>query len=111
MDNALEIVGWELKKGSSVILRWRNKMIVTNVIKDRSQFNPSDGTFRINDLNRNDSGQYNLIYSDSNGIKLSEQTLQLFIEGKIFFSTPGKLSHIDRSKSQIVLICVQTKIF
>ncbi|XP_047440950.1 uncharacterized protein LOC125007995 [Mugil cephalus] len=80
MDNALETYRCDVIKGSSVIFTWRNKTIVTNVIKDRSVFNPSDGTFRINDLSRNDSGQYNLTIHDSNGSKLSEQILQLFVE-------------------------------
>ncbi|XP_047440949.1 T-cell surface antigen CD2 [Mugil cephalus] len=106
MDNALEIFRYDVKRGSSVIFRWRNKTVVTNEIKDRSVFSPSDGTFRINDLSRNDSGQYDLIIFNSNGTKLSEQTLQLFIEADNLPLIAGVLSALV-----IVLVVVLSVIW
>ncbi|XP_063339452.1 uncharacterized protein LOC134634266 [Pelmatolapia mariae] len=46
-------------------------------------FFPSNRTFRINNLSRNDSGKYTLKTFDSDGRSSDERTLQLFIQAPV----------------------------
>uniref|UniRef100_A0A3P9DDK8 Immunoglobulin V-set domain-containing protein n=1 Tax=Maylandia zebra TaxID=106582 RepID=A0A3P9DDK8_9CICH len=80
-DNTSEIFRFLLSKNTSII---------SNTIEHRYLF-PSNGTFRINNLSRSDSGNYTLQTFDSDGRSSGERTLQLFIQGKCF--PVGKLSH------------------
>ncbi|XP_063340870.1 uncharacterized protein LOC134635417 isoform X1 [Pelmatolapia mariae] len=73
----------ELLKNSSKILYVGNNKVISNTIKDRSLFILSNGTFRIHNLSRNDSGKYTLETFDSNGHKLPERSLQLFIQAPV----------------------------
>ena len=83
MDNASEISRYQWKKNKTLtILDGRKDKIVSNLMKDRSVFTPSNGTFRINNLNRTDGAEYTLIIFDSNGRDLGQWTLQLSIQGK-----------------------------
>ncbi|KAI3351212.1 hypothetical protein L3Q82_005765 [Scortum barcoo] len=57
MDSASEIFRYEwFKNKAREILNGRKNLIVYNVIKERSSFTPSNGTFRINRLSRTDGG-------------------------------------------------------
>ncbi|XP_041846866.1 uncharacterized protein LOC121643487 isoform X2 [Melanotaenia boesemani] len=77
MDNASVIPGYDWIKENIVILRQRNNMVLSNAIESRSLFVSYNGTFRINNLNMTDSGEYTLITFDSNGQKTGMRTLQL----------------------------------
>ncbi|XP_050928235.1 uncharacterized protein LOC108899225 isoform X27 [Lates calcarifer] len=81
MDSASEIFKYEWKKNKTTTIFWGKKTIVTNNIANRSLFTPSDGTFRINNLSRTDSGEYTLQTYDSSGQRSEQRTLQLFIQG------------------------------
>uniref|UniRef100_UPI0037E9A4DC uncharacterized protein n=1 Tax=Semicossyphus pulcher TaxID=241346 RepID=UPI0037E9A4DC len=80
MDSTSEIFRYQWKKGSTSILHGRKNRIVSNLIESRSSFTPSNGTFRINDLSRNDSGEYTLEIYDDSGTNPVKRTLQLTIQ-------------------------------
>ncbi|XP_013763519.1 uncharacterized protein LOC102192021 isoform X2 [Pundamilia nyererei] len=67
MDSTSEISRYQLLKNSLKILDVREKMILSNTIVHRSVFFPSNGTFRITNLSRTDSGDYTLQTFDSDG--------------------------------------------
>uniref|UniRef100_A0A3B4ESK8 Immunoglobulin V-set domain-containing protein n=1 Tax=Pundamilia nyererei TaxID=303518 RepID=A0A3B4ESK8_9CICH len=90
MDNTSEISRYKVLINSLKILDVRKNKIISNTIEHRYLF-PSNGTFRINNLSRSDSGNYTLQTFDSDGRSSGERTLQLFIQGKCF--PVGKLSH------------------
>ncbi|XP_044219286.1 uncharacterized protein LOC122990177 isoform X3 [Thunnus albacares] len=84
MDNASEIFGYQWQKNKTItILRGRKDKIVSNEMKDRSVFTPSNGTFRINNLNRTDGAEYTLQTFDSKGTVLEQRTLQLSIQAPV----------------------------
>uniref|UniRef100_A0A3Q3FN68 Immunoglobulin V-set domain-containing protein n=1 Tax=Kryptolebias marmoratus TaxID=37003 RepID=A0A3Q3FN68_KRYMA len=101
LTDASEIHIFQWTKDGTTILR-KNRTI-TNTLENRSLFIPSNGTFRINNLSRTDSGEYKLEIFDSNGKKTGIRTLQLFVEGNSLFLS-SKLSQTDGSKSDIDLI-------
>uniref|UniRef100_A0A669D7D1 Immunoglobulin V-set domain-containing protein n=1 Tax=Oreochromis niloticus TaxID=8128 RepID=A0A669D7D1_ORENI len=67
MDSTSEIPRIQLLKNSLVILFVRNNKVISNTIKHRSLLFPSNGTFKINNLSRNDSGNYSFITFNSDG--------------------------------------------
>ncbi|KAK6298311.1 hypothetical protein J4Q44_G00313660 [Coregonus suidteri] len=79
------------------IFRMRNnKLVIRNSpIKDRVHFFTNNGTFRLNNTTRNDSGKYLLETFTFNGQVIRTSGLQLFIEAPV--SSPqlssGCLSH------------------
>uniref|UniRef100_A0A3Q2WL67 Immunoglobulin V-set domain-containing protein n=1 Tax=Haplochromis burtoni TaxID=8153 RepID=A0A3Q2WL67_HAPBU len=87
MDNTSEINRYQLLKSSLKILDVRKNTVISNTIRERAHF-PSNGTFRINKLNRTDSGNYTLQTFDSDGKSSDERILQLFIEGKCWEIKP-----------------------
>ncbi|XP_030595901.1 peroxidasin homolog [Archocentrus centrarchus] len=82
MDSSSEIARYEMTKNSLKILYVRNNKVISNIMKHRSFF-PNNGTFRLNNLSRNDSGNYSLITFYSNGTTTSEWTLQLFVQAPV----------------------------
>ncbi|XP_039871571.1 uncharacterized protein LOC120723857 [Simochromis diagramma] len=84
MDSTSEIPRIQLLKNSLKILFVRNNYIViSNTIAHRSSFFPSNGTFRINNLSRTDSGNYTLETFHSHGELSGVRTLQLFIQAPV----------------------------
>ncbi|XP_042269972.1 hepatocyte cell adhesion molecule-like [Thunnus maccoyii] len=84
MDNASEIFRYQWYKNKTLkILDGRKDKIVYNLMKDRSVFTPSNGTFRINDLIRTDRAEYTLQIFDSNGHVSEQRTLQLSIQAPV----------------------------
>ncbi|XP_067455222.1 uncharacterized protein [Thunnus thynnus] len=84
MDNASEIVKYEWKKNKTTpILKGRKDKIDSHEMKDRSIFTPSNGTFKINNLNRTDGAEYTLHIFDSNGRESEKWTLQLSIQAPV----------------------------
>ncbi|XP_042349811.1 uncharacterized protein LOC121948477 [Plectropomus leopardus] len=82
MDSTSEIHRYQLTKQTTRMLTWKNNQILLNAFRNRSSFTPSNGTFQINDLSRNDEGQYKLEISKSNGVT-SNQALQLTIQAPV----------------------------
>ncbi|TKS72407.1 Hepatocyte cell adhesion molecule [Collichthys lucidus] len=80
MDSTSEISRYQLFKNTTAILPGTKNKIVSNLIADRSSFTLSNGTFRIKDLSRTDSGEYTLTIFDSNGFISEQRTLQLIFQ-------------------------------
>ncbi|XP_054890466.1 uncharacterized protein LOC129362770 isoform X1 [Poeciliopsis prolifica] len=74
-------IRFELRKEHVTLLRWRINETATNEIKDRSDFIPINGTFRISDLQHSDSGDYNLTVFSSDGKRAENRTLHLSVQG------------------------------
>ncbi|XP_038555202.1 T-cell surface antigen CD2-like [Micropterus salmoides] len=83
MDSASEIFKYQLLSKTTVILAGRKTQILFNVIEDRSSFTPINGTFRINNLNWTDGGEYSLEIFDSNGKRSEQRTLHLTIQAPV----------------------------
>ncbi|XP_041846443.1 uncharacterized protein LOC121643214 isoform X7 [Melanotaenia boesemani] len=83
MDDVSGIPQFVWKKETQNILRWIDNKIILNEMKDRSLFIPSNGTLRINNINRGDSGEYNLIMFDSQRRLTRTRTLQLIVEAPV----------------------------
>ncbi|XP_055368434.1 T-cell surface antigen CD2-like isoform X2 [Betta splendens] len=81
MDRASDIHKYQWIKDQRVILDGRKNQILFNHIENRSLFTPSNGTFSINNLSRNDGGEYQLDIYDANGYRSEERTLNLIIQG------------------------------
>lgn len=84
MNSTSEIFRFQLSKNQSSILTVRNKTIATSFIHGKSLFIPSNGTYRINNLSRTDSGNYSFETFDSDGRSTVKHTFHLFIQGKCF---------------------------
>lgn len=82
MDTASTTSRFEWNKKGIIILRWRNNTLVTNTIKNRSEFIATNGTFRISRLRKSDSSKYNLKLFNSKGELIGNRTLHLCIEGQ-----------------------------
>ncbi|XP_047208874.1 hemicentin-1-like isoform X6 [Girardinichthys multiradiatus] len=82
VDNVSEIPRFNWRKNSSIILRWRNS-IVYNTKESRFLFFPSNGTVRISNLIRTDSGEYKLELNDKDGKVTGRRTLQLYVQAPV----------------------------
>ncbi|XP_034545151.1 uncharacterized protein LOC117816882 isoform X1 [Notolabrus celidotus] len=84
MDDASEVFKYDLKKETTVILHGRRGNILTDLTKSRFSFTPNNGTFRINNLSRDDGGQYSgTAYLNSSGTNPVTRTLQLIIQAPV----------------------------
>ncbi|XP_039470831.1 hepatocyte cell adhesion molecule-like [Oreochromis aureus] len=84
MENTSEIPRYFLLKDSLKILDVRRTFkFFSNTIEHRSLIFPSNGTFRISDMSRNDSGNYSLQTFDSKGTASNERTLRLLIHAPV----------------------------
>ncbi|XP_044210458.1 hepatocyte cell adhesion molecule-like [Thunnus albacares] len=84
MDNASEIFRYLWYKNKNLkIVDGRKDKIVSNEMKDRSVFTPSNGTFRINNLSRTDGAEYTLETFKPNGHVSEQRTLQLSIQAPV----------------------------
>ncbi|XP_034086949.1 uncharacterized protein LOC117555969 isoform X2 [Gymnodraco acuticeps] len=83
MDRALVTERYKLYKSSTIIFNVINNNMVGPAIQNRSSFNHSDGTFRLNDLSRNDSDEYKLEVYFSNGSLKTDRTLRLTIQAPV----------------------------
>ncbi|XP_033949251.1 uncharacterized protein [Pseudochaenichthys georgianus] len=82
INRAVQTERYKLYKSSAIILFVLNNTIVSNTIKSRSSFNPSDGTFSVNNLSRNDSAEYHFEISDSKQLK-EKWALRLTIQAPV----------------------------
>ncbi|XP_014887024.1 uncharacterized protein LOC106946869 isoform X2 [Poecilia latipinna] len=101
-NNVSEIPRFTWIKGNSIILKWRKKKIVTPK-NDRIPFFPSNGSVRINDLTRTDSGEYKIDMFDEDGYMMGCRTLQLFVQAPV---SSVQLSHDCLSQGQMKVSCV-----
>ncbi|XP_039871561.1 uncharacterized protein LOC120723850 [Simochromis diagramma] len=83
MDNTSKTSKYQLIKNSLKILNVRNNKVLPNAEGQRFVFSPSNGTYRIPNMSRNDSGNYTLQTFDSDGRASGEWTLQLFIQAPV----------------------------
>ncbi|XP_026034318.1 hepatocyte cell adhesion molecule-like [Astatotilapia calliptera] len=83
MNSTSEMSRYQLLKNSLKILDVRNNEVIPNITERSSAFNSSYRTFRINNLRRNDSGNYTLQTFDSDGRISDVWTLQLFIQAPV----------------------------
>ncbi|XP_054890113.1 hemicentin-1-like isoform X2 [Poeciliopsis prolifica] len=97
---AIPIIHW--KMNSSIIFIWRYGRMVR--IKDNViPVFPSNGTVRINDLRRNDNGEYQLEMFDGNGKITGKKTLHLSVIAPVF---PVQLVPQCLSQGQMKVSCV-----
>ncbi|CAI5651999.1 uncharacterized protein LOC102080282 isoform X3 [Oreochromis niloticus] len=83
MNGTSEIPKYQYLKNSLVLLHVSAKHVLSNTIGHRSLISPSNGTFRINNLSRNDSGDYTLQTFDSDARSTGKRTLHLFIQAPV----------------------------
>ncbi|XP_005467759.2 uncharacterized protein LOC102077425 isoform X2 [Oreochromis niloticus] len=83
MDNTSKTSKYQLMKNLLKILNVRNNKVLPNAEGQRFVFFPSNGTFRIPNMSRNDSGNYTLQTFDSDGRASGDWTLQLFIQAPV----------------------------
>ncbi|XP_019730350.1 uncharacterized protein LOC109518750 [Hippocampus comes] len=80
MDTAPFRYNW-LKK-AIILLRGRENTLLTK-LPERFSFTPNSGTLKIENLKRNDSGNYTLQIFNKQGIGIENRTLQLFIQAPV----------------------------
>ncbi|XP_041751311.1 T-cell surface antigen CD2-like [Coregonus clupeaformis] len=81
-----ELLFWKASTGTRTnILKSKNhKLVIRNSpIKDRVHFFTNNGTFRLNNTRRNDSGKYLLETYNTKGTLIWTSGLQLFIEAPV----------------------------
>ncbi|XP_029297779.1 uncharacterized protein LOC115014833 isoform X2 [Cottoperca gobio] len=84
MDSDSEISRYQLfYNNKTTLIRVGNNVIITNNIQNGSSFTPSDKTLTLNNLSRNDGGEYKLQTFDNDGKKSGERTLQLTIQAPV----------------------------
>ncbi|XP_062250242.1 uncharacterized protein LOC133959163 [Platichthys flesus] len=74
---------FDIYKNTTRILIWRRYKFRHNANEGKYSFNPSDGTFRIDNLIRSDTDQYKLQIFNSDGALLEDRTLQLSIQAPV----------------------------
>ncbi|CAI5652047.1 unnamed protein product [Oreochromis niloticus] len=83
MDSTSEIPRYQLSKNSLKILDVKKNNVITKIKEQRCLIFPGNGTFRLSNLKRNDSGSYTLQTFNSDGRTSGEWTLQLFIQAPV----------------------------
>ncbi|XP_039453988.1 hepatocyte cell adhesion molecule-like isoform X2 [Oreochromis aureus] len=83
MSQILEIPRYQLFRNSVKIRDVKNNTVLPNVTEHRLLFVRSNVTFRINNLNKNDSGNYTLQFFCSDGTLSGLWTLRLFIQAPV----------------------------
>ncbi|XP_026034328.1 uncharacterized protein LOC113028343 [Astatotilapia calliptera] len=81
MDSTSELPRYQLLKNSLKILDVKNNQV--NMIGNRSTIIPSNGTFRLNNLSSNDSGNYSLKTFDSDGKSSGQRTFKLIFQAPV----------------------------
>ncbi|KAL3972945.1 G1/S-specific cyclin-D2 [Sarotherodon galilaeus] len=83
MSQILEIPRYQMFRNSVKIRDVKNNTVLPNVTEHRLLFVRSNVTFRINNLNKNDSGNYTLQFFCSDGTLSGLWTLWLFIQAPV----------------------------
>uniref|UniRef100_A0A3B3CIB9 Immunoglobulin V-set domain-containing protein n=1 Tax=Oryzias melastigma TaxID=30732 RepID=A0A3B3CIB9_ORYME len=85
MDDFTEIHRYKLFKNKTVVMLGGKDKKPDSIMNNKYSFIPSNGTFWINNLSRNDSDEYRLRTLDTNGKLTSIHSLQLSAQGKYVF--------------------------
>ncbi|XP_033182074.1 hepatocyte cell adhesion molecule-like isoform X2 [Anabas testudineus] len=83
MDDAEKVNGFSWIKNQLNLLTWRSSNSMIILPDKRFFFTPSNGTLRMNNLRRNDGGEYTLSITNENGEISAKQTLRLFIQAPV----------------------------
>ncbi|XP_026214029.1 contactin-4-like [Anabas testudineus] len=83
MNDATEYHGFNWIKNHSNLLTWRSSNSVIILPDNRLFFTPSNGTLRMNNLKRNDGGEYILSIINKNGEQTAQRTLRLSIQAPV----------------------------
>ncbi|XP_042069323.1 T-cell surface antigen CD2-like isoform X1 [Haplochromis burtoni] len=83
MDSTSEISRYHLLKDSLKILDVKHNKSFHDTTENKFLFFPSNGTFRISSLNRNEHGNYTLQTFDSDGRKSDEWTFKLIFQAPV----------------------------
>ncbi|XP_012711099.2 hemicentin-2 isoform X2 [Fundulus heteroclitus] len=90
MDKDSEIPKYKWMKEASknestltILYYYQTYNVTSNSMSSRSVFFPGNGTFKINNLSRSDTGEYSLRMFDSNGKQIRNRTLQVSIEAPL----------------------------
>lgn len=109
MDKASQLTKFIWAKKRSELFRWMTHKIVARTKDNRFSFFPNNGTVRITNLRKHDSGEYRLVMFKKGRKHKGTRKLKLFIEGNqlliflhfllifIFFS------YINRSYKNLTL--------
>ncbi|XP_028314990.1 uncharacterized protein LOC114470848 isoform X3 [Gouania willdenowi] len=82
MDSAVENHIYNWFKDTSKLLVVNNKHVITNTLEKRAAFTTQNSTYRINQLNSSDSGQYRLeVFAQ--GVKKEERILNLSFQAPV----------------------------
>ncbi|XP_071369550.1 pregnancy-specific glycoprotein 22-like [Centroberyx affinis] len=79
-DEETYAYGW-LKNNNFRVLYVKNNTVLVNELKNRSSFTPSNGAFRINNINWTDNAEYSLQTFNQDGYQIATRKLQLSIQG------------------------------
>ncbi|XP_038132823.1 contactin-4-like [Cyprinodon tularosa] len=83
VENVSTIPRFHWTKDQSVILRWINNNILFRAKESKVLFFPNNGTVRIKNLSRTDSGQYKLEMFDKGGRQIGQRTLQFYVQAPV----------------------------
>ncbi|CAN9514950.1 unnamed protein product [Ophioblennius macclurei] len=81
MDDASEVPRYEWRKGDRTLLKGKKSTVTTSNID--GLFSPSNGTVKINNLNRSDGGIYNLTIRGEDGKPTGQRSLNLSIQAPV----------------------------
>ncbi|GAA6235853.1 uncharacterized protein LOC118319263 [Lates japonicus] len=75
----------QLPSGSmKVFVLMKEKVTIYEPFRNRTEFFINNGTFKMTNLERNDSGQYIIEVFDSNGVFVKEMNIQLNVQEQAF---------------------------
>ncbi|XP_024116510.2 uncharacterized protein LOC112138170 [Oryzias melastigma] len=83
MDDFSEIHRYNLYKNKTVVMLGGKDKKPDSIMNNKYSFIPSNGTFWINNLSRNDSDEYRLRTLDTNGKLTSIHSLQLSVQAPV----------------------------
>ncbi|XP_054915898.1 triadin-like isoform X2 [Poeciliopsis prolifica] len=100
MNKATKLSKFIWAKKRSQLFHWRSQKIVARTEDNRFSFFPHNGTVKITNLRRHDSGLYQLVVFKKGRKRKVIRTLKLFIEAPV--STPWVVSKCTSSGEQRV---------
>uniref|UniRef100_A0A3B3BER8 Immunoglobulin V-set domain-containing protein n=1 Tax=Oryzias melastigma TaxID=30732 RepID=A0A3B3BER8_ORYME len=85
MDDFSEIHRYKWFKKNTAVMSGRKDQQPDTMMNNKYSFIPSNGTFSINNLTKNDNDEYTLRTYDSTGTMTSTHSLKLSVQGKYVF--------------------------
>ncbi|XP_036066943.1 uncharacterized protein LOC112140196 [Oryzias melastigma] len=83
MDDFTEIHRYYLYKNKTVVMLGGKDKKPDTMMNNRYSFIPSNGTFWINNLTKNDNDEYSLTTFDTNGTQTANHSLQLSVQAPV----------------------------